>query len=161
VEFNGRKITDSRHLKLMVANAAPGEKVPVQVLREGSLKTLEVKVKELPGSDQLAKNDSSNSQDSDTLQGVAVSDLDSQAKQQFNIPEHVKGAVVTEVAPDSAAAEAGLKPGDVILEINHHAVKNADDAVKLTEHAKSKQTLLHVWSGQGSHYMVVDESKAG
>jgi serine protease Do len=125
------------------------------------MKTLEVKVKELPGSEQMAKNDAGKSQDTDTLQGVAVSDLDSQAKQQFNIPDHVKGAVVTEVAPDSAAAEAGLKPGDVILEINHHAVKSADDAVKLTEHAKSKQTLLHIWSGNGSHYVVVDESKAG
>ncbi|MGO8696926.1 MAG: DegQ family serine endoprotease [Limisphaerales bacterium] len=161
VEFNGHKITDSRHLKLMVASTVPGDKVPVQVLRDGSMKTLEVKVKELPGSEQMAKNDAGGSQDTDTLQGVAVSDLDSQAKQQFNIPDQVKGAVVTEVAPDSAAAEAGLKPGDVILEINHHAVKSADDAVKLTEHAKSKQTLLHVWSGNGSHYVVVDESKAG
>jgi serine protease Do len=161
VEFNGHKVDDSRHLKLAVANTVPGEKVPVEVLRNGSTKTLDVKVKELPGTEQLARNGSDKEPDTDTLQGVEVGDLNAQAHQQFNIPNHVNGAVVMEVAPDSAAAEAGLKPGDVILEINHHAVKNADDAVSLTEHAKDRQTLLQVWSGNGSHYLVVNESKAG
>jgi serine protease Do len=161
LEFNGHKVADSRHLKLVVANTMPGDKVPLEILRDGSTKTLEVKVKELPGSESLAKNDSDNSQDTETLQGVGVGDLNPDAHQQFNIPEHVHGAVVTDVAPDSAAAEAGLKPGDVILDINHHPVKSAEDAVKLTEHAKDRVTLLHVWSGHGSHYLVVDESKAG
>jgi hypothetical protein len=47
------------------------------------------------------------------------------------------------------------------VEINHHSVKSAQDAMRLTEHAKNKTTLLHVWNGEGSHYIVVDESKAG
>ena len=63
---------------------------------------------------------------------------------------------------DSPAAEAGLKPGDVIQEINHHAVKNADEAVQLTTKTTSKKTLVRVWENGGSHYVVVDEStKAG
>jgi serine protease Do len=90
-----------------------------------------------------------------------VEDIDAQGRQQLKIPDNVKGAVVTEVAPNSASAEAGLQPGDVITEINHHSVSSANDAVRLTEHAKEKTTLLHVWSKQGTHYMVVDESKAG
>jgi len=162
LSFNNHSVTDSRHLKLEVASTAPGDTVPVQVLRDGETKTLDVKVKTLPGNDQLAKADSDPSESSDTLQGVGVADLDSQARQQYNVPTHIKGAVVSQVDPNSAAAEAGLKPGDVITEINRHPVKSADDAVKLTEHAKEKTTLLHVWSGNGSHYLVVDESnKAG
>jgi serine protease Do len=160
--FNGKPVTDSRHLKMEVALIAPGEKVAVKVLRDGSAKTLEVRVGDWPGAEKVADNNSGDSDKSDTLQGVAVTDLDTQARQQFNIPDQVKkGAVVTQVDPDSAAAEAGLKPGDVILEINRHAVADADSAVKLTEHAKERTTLLHVWSGNSSHYMVVDESKAG
>ncbi len=161
LEFNHHKVTDSRHLRLEVAETAPGDRVPVEVLRDGSVRTLEVKVNELPGGEQVAANNSGHSDGSDTLQGVGVSDLDSHARQQFNIPDDIKGAVVTEVAPNSASAEAGLKPGDVIMEINHHHVGGAADAVRLTEHARDKTTLLHVWSKEGSHYLVVDESQTG
>jgi serine protease Do len=161
LEYNGHKVTDARHLRLEVAETAPGEHVAVEVLRDGSTKTLDVKVKELPGTQELASDNSEHNDGSDTLQGVAVSDIDDQARQQLSIPEHVKGAVVTEVAPNSASAEAGLKTGDVITEINHHRVADANDAVRLTEHAKEKTTLLHVWSKDGSHYLVVDENKAG
>jgi serine protease Do len=161
LQFNGHKVTDSRHLRLEVAEILPGESVPVEVLRNGSNKTLQVKVKEVPGEEQLASNNSENADSSDTLQGVGVSDIDSQARQQLNIPDNIKGAVVTEVAPNSASAAAGLKQGDVITEINHHEVASANDAVRLTEHAKSRTTLLHVWSKGGSHFIVVDESNAG
>jgi serine protease Do len=162
LEFNGHKVTDSRHLKLEVAETVPGDRIPVEVLRDGSTKSIEVKVQDLPGTEELASDKSDHSSDgSDTLQGVGVTDLDSQARQQLSIPDNVKGAVVTEVAPNSASAEAGLKPGDVITEINHHHVGSANDAVRLTEHVKDKTTLLHVWSKDGSHYLVVDENKAG
>jgi serine protease Do len=67
------------------------------------------------------------------------------------------------VDQDSPAFEAGLRPLDVIEEINHKPVKSAEDAVKLTENVKDKRTLLKVWSSagnrSGSHYVVVDESK--
>jgi serine protease Do len=160
-EFNGKKVTDSHHLKLEVARIAPGTKVPVTVLRDGSAKHLEVTIRELPGTEALAKNDAKKDSDEGTLNGVTVSDIDSQARQQFDLPGHVKGVVVTEVAPDSAAAEAGLKPGDVIQEINRKPVKTAEEAVKLTENPSDKTSLLRVWSKGGSRWIVVDESKAG
>jgi serine protease Do len=89
---------------------------------------------------------------------VQVADLDQQAHEQFNVPKDVKGAIVTQVDPGSAAAEAGLKSGDVIQEINRKPVKSADDAVKLTEKSDEKRTLVRVWQNGGSHYIVVDES---
>ena len=79
----------------------------------------------------------------------------------LKVPENVKGVVITEVQPDSPAAEAGLKQGDVIQEINRHPVKTAEEAVRMTENAKDKVTLLRIWSNGGSHYVVVDESKVG
>lgn len=162
-EFNGKKVTDSRHLKLEVARTHPGDSVSVKVLRDGSAKNFEVAVKELPGTERLAKNDNQNKEDDNgTLNGVTVSDLDGQARQQFDIPGNLRsGVIITDVQPDSGAAEAGLKPGDVILEINRHPVKTAEEAVKLTENTDSKKTLLRVWRDGGSRFVVVDESKAG
>lgn len=161
LEFDGKKVTDSRHLKLQVARTKPGESAPVRLMRDGATRTMHVTVGELPGAEQVAKAGSPGKEDNGTLNGVTVSDLDSGARQQFNLPGGVKGVVITDVDPTSAAAEVGLKPGDIIQEINRKPVKTAEEAVKLTENTDNKVTLLRVWSNGGSHYVVVDESKAG
>ena len=159
MKFDGKKVTDSRKLQLTVAETKPGTTVPVEVLRNGKEKTLTVTVKQLPGSEELAQNDNANGEDTGTLNGVAVGDLDQRTRREFNIPKDVQGAVITQVEPDSAAAQAGLKPGDVIQSINRHPVKNADEAVRLTEHTTKKKTLLRLWANGGSHYVVVDENQ--
>lgn len=162
VQFNGKKIADSRQLKLLVAEAKPSSDVPVTILRNGSTQTLHVTVGQLPGQEHLAQANPAKGGNTGTLKGVAVGDLDTQVRQEFKIPANVQGALVTEVQPDSPAAEAGLKPGDVIESINRHAVKNAEQAVQLTENAtNNKETLLRIWSNGGSRYLVVNENQAG
>ncbi len=161
LQFDGKKVQDSRQLQLTVAETKPDTKVPLEVLRNGEKKTLEVTVGKLPGSPQMASANSENNPDTGTLRGVGVSDLDSQVRQEFKIPSNVQGAVVTEVKPDSAAAEAGLQPGDVIQSIDRHPVNNANQALQLTQNSKDKETLLRIWSQGGSHYVVVNESQTG
>ncbi|MBX3733305.1 MAG: DegQ family serine endoprotease [Verrucomicrobiae bacterium] len=154
--LGGRDVRDSRQLKLAVSRIRPGETAQVQVLRDGKMKTMKVRVGELPGEASVAK--ASPAADEGTLNGVGVTDLDARTRRQYNIPAGVGGAVITEVAPDSAAAEAGLQPGDVVLEINRTEVKDAGDAVRLTEDPEDRTTLLKVWSRGGTRYVVVDES---
>ena len=161
LEFNGKPVRDSRQLKLQVARVKPSESVPVKVLRNGTTKTIEVTVNELPGSENLAAADIRSGADGEALKGVAVVDLDAQTRRQLNIPGNVQGVVVTEVQDNSAASEAGLKPGDVVIEINRQPVKSAEEAVKLTENPKDRTTLLRIWSKGASRYIVVDESNAG
>jgi serine protease Do len=161
LEFNGKPVKDSQHLKLAVGSTAPGTKAPLKVLRNGSTKELTVTLKELP-SDQMASKDGNATNDTDALNGVTVGDIDSSVREQFDIPRDLKGAVVTDVDPDSASYAAGLRPGDVIQEIDRKAVTNSEEAVKLSENIKNKASiLLRVWSKGGSHYLVVDESKVG
>lgn len=161
-EFNGKKITDSRRLKLDVGRAAPGDKVELKVLRGGDTKTLQVTVREMPGTPKMAKNDSNGeSEDTGVLNGVAVADINAQLRGSMSLPNNLKGAVVSEVKPDSAAANAGLREGDVIQEINRKPVRSADDAIQLTQKTDKKRTLLKVWREGNSRYVVVDETEAG
>jgi serine protease Do len=162
--FNGKPVSDSRHLKLQVAMVAPGTTVPVKILRDGREQSLKVTLKELPGTEQLAKSDNGKGDNNDALNGVGVSDMDAAARTQLGLPRDVQGALVTSVDQDSPAYEAGLRQGDVIEEINRSPVHNSEDAVKMTENMKEKVILLKVWTKLGdrggSRYIVVDESKS-
>jgi len=86
--------------------------------------------------------------------------LSSQVRQLIKIPRHVQGAVVLDLHAYSAAAQAGLRPGDVIEAINRQDVRNADEVSRLTQSARHKRTLLRVWSNSGSHFLLVNESPA-
>ena len=133
--------------------------MPLKFIRDGASKTLEVTVKELPG-DKLAKASSTTDATEDALHGVGVVDLNVASRAELKVPQRINGALVSQVEPDSAAYEAGLRPGDVITEINRKPVKNAEQAVAACEKPADKQTLVRVWSHGGSRYVVVNETKA-
>jgi len=159
VELNGTPVKDSRNLKLMVGRLAPGDKATVKTLRDGKEKIFTLTLKEMPEQKLASDNSRSEEGDSDALNGVAVGDIDAAARSQFNLAENVKGAVITDVDPNSASYEAGLRPGDVIQEIDHKRVTNAEEAVSVSKHVKAKQVLVRVWSHGGSRYVVVNEGK--
>ena len=64
---------------------------------------------------------------SSVLSGVSVEDLDAQSSKELGLPANAQGVVVTNVDPASPAAEAGLRRGDVIQEVNRKPVKNTSD----------------------------------
>ncbi len=162
---NGQTITDANQLTLAVTAVAPGTKLDLEILRDGKKTQLTAKTGERPKSrnarggaseeDAIAKN-----ADEGVLNGVAVDDLDPKIRRQMNYPEGLKGAVITNVDPQSAAAKAGLRAGDVILEINRQPVASAEDAVELSSKAEGKKTLLRLWSRGSKVFAVVDESQS-
>ncbi|MBV9488275.1 MAG: DegQ family serine endoprotease [Verrucomicrobia bacterium] len=164
LKFNNQPVEDANQLKLRVAETAPGTTVPVEVDRNGQAKTFNVTLQEMSGN-RLADNDTqgapSGSGQNESLTGVTVTNLDSQARSQYQVPDSVQGALVSEVDPNSAAYEAGLRPGDVITEINHHAVRVAADAVNLTQNTPKGETLVKVWSQGGARYVAVPTGSSG
>jgi serine protease Do len=157
LEFDGKEVRDSRNLKLQVAQTGPNKEVPVKVSRDGKIKELTVKLKEFPQDKELARKSPGESQSGDVTDGITVDDLTAAARQQFNIPSHVKGALVVDVEPGSPGAEAGLRPGDVIQEVNRKPVKNSEEAVALSENLKD-DALLRVWSRGGSRFVVLQKT---
>jgi len=166
VEFNGKKVTDADNLSLMVSECSPGTEAAVKLIRNGHEKNFTVKLAELPGQvgqNSNGRNTGPGNSNNDALDGVTVSDLDPQSRQELRIPADVQGAVVTEVGPDSNSADAGLQQGDVIVEINHQPVKDAEEAVKLCTQAKGDRILIRVWRHSGNFsgmtYLSVDNTK--
>jgi serine protease Do len=155
-QFNGKKVTDSRHLRLMVAQTPPDTEVKLEVIRDGKTRNLTVKLGELP-KEGLARAGGGLQKGAggDVLDGVTVDDLDARTRRQFNIPSGVEGAVVVNVDQNSPSAAAGLRPGDVIVEINRRPVTSADEAVRLSKGLEGDTVLLRVWSQGGSRYVVV------
>jgi serine protease Do len=160
VQFNGQSIQNASQLKLLVAQTGPGIPVPVEVMRNGEKSTFHVTLKELPNIEMASANlpNSQNSTSRDALHGVAVANLGSQSRAEMRLPDYVHGALVTEVDPASPAYDAGLRSGDVILEIDHHTVKDAQDAVKDTAKPMGHETLVRIWSQGSIRYISVPES---
>jgi serine protease Do len=107
---------------------------------------------------------SSQSKETDALDGVTVGDIDSDARAQLQIPSDIHGALVTDVQEGSHSAGAGLQKGDVILSIDKHPVSSADEAVKLSSDAKGPYITLKVWGREGdlagTRFISVDNTKS-
>ncbi|MGA2656591.1 MAG: Do family serine endopeptidase [Verrucomicrobiota bacterium] len=177
-QMNGRKLADSRSLHLLVAQTPPGTRVDLRVLRtrpghKPTEETLAAKLGELPSEIRAARNDGAarspakprSQSNFDALDGVEVADLDARTRRQFDVPANIRGALVVGVDQESNAAEAGVRPGEVILEIDRHPVTHADAAVALSEKAKGDQILLRLWSQPagggpaGTRFLPVDNIK--
>jgi serine protease Do len=157
-QVNGQPIEGASQLKLRVAESLPGSKVQLTVNRSGETKSFDVTLSNLPDNKVAKTDDQSGNGKTEALAGVGVADLDQNTRAQLNIPAQVQGAIITEVSPDSAAYQAGLRTGDVITELNRKPVKSAQDAIADTEKPSGNQTLVKVWTKSGSHYLTVDES---
>lgn len=154
--FNGQKVTNGSALQVDVSQVAPGTTVHFGVLRNGSTQEIGVKVGTYyPNGTQVASNDGSGQGQNSGKLGLAVGDLTQDARQQLQIPGSVQGAVVEQVRPASPADDAGLQPGDVILEVNRKATDNASQFVSQVHSSAAGDLLLLVWSHGNASYRTV------
>jgi len=148
VSFGGREIEEMETLPRVVATTAVGSEVDVTVLRKGDRKTLEVTLGELGG-------DVAKAQDEGTPQtsafGLQVQELTPDIAEQLGL-EAAEGVVITGVKSGSPAEEAGLRRGDVVLEVNQQAVDGVD-AFRDALAGKSKGALLLVRRGEAEIFV--------
>jgi len=158
--LDGRPVDSASRLSLAVGEMAPGTRVTLDVLRDGKTEQFAVTTVSKPAGDGRGADGQAlaPADDEGVLNGVGVGDIDASARRDLNLPERLSGAVITSVDPGSASARAGLREGDVILEINRHPVDSAKAAVDLSAGATGRKTLVKLWSHGNTVYVVVDET---
>ena len=153
--LNGQKVANSSALQVAVSELAPGTAISLGVLRDGKPTTVSVTIGTYGGDHQELADDDNGAPQSGKL-GLAVADLTQDVRQQLQAPENMHGAVVQNVRPASPADDAGLQPGDVILEVNRKPTESADQFVSQV-HGDSNggDLLLLVWSKGNASYRTV------
>jgi len=148
VEFDRRPIKDSTDLPQQVARVAPGTAVQVKIIRDGKETTLPLTVGEMKETEVAAA-----AQEGEL--GLTVQPLTPQLAENLGL-ERKDGLVISAVKPGSAAEEAGLRSGDVVVEINRQPVKNlADYNREIARNEKAKSVLFLVRRGQNSLFLAL------
>jgi serine protease Do len=141
LELNGNAMTDSNELRNTISMMQPGETVKLKIARNGNTQNVNVKLGELPNSNEQAENQQEGAS-KDALEGVSVDNLDADTAKQLGLPASTKGVVVTGIDPASAKADSGLRDGDVIQEVNHRPVHNVAEFQHAMRKAGNDALLL-------------------
>jgi len=160
-ELNGQKILNGSALQVQVSEMTPGTKVALGILRNGQPQTVNVTLGEYHKPGEMASNDNSSGPNSGKL-GLAVGDLTAQEREQLNIPASVHGVAIESVRPGSPADEAGLQPGDVIVEVDRQPAASASQFVnEVHQNPDGKDLLLLVWAKGNESFITVRPASMG
>jgi len=158
--INGNPVEDVNTFRLAVAGFAPGTTVHLKVARNGQ--NLDVPVTlgeynlEAEGNGKGQDNNLPGAGEKGAMRGVSVQTLNSDLRQQLQLPEGIAGVVITDVDSDSPAAAAGLEQGAVIVQVNHKPVNSVAEFNSAVRSGASKDsTLLLVRTQQGTRFVVV------
>jgi serine protease Do len=154
--IDGEAISDFSQFRLHIADAAPNSTVHLKVMRNSKVMDVPVTLAQLKEDNQVASNDGDSKGADGGMTGVQIENLTPQIAQQLEVSAQTQGVVVSQVSPDSAAAEAGLARGDVVVEVNRHAVHNTQEFQKAMSQANGGSTLLLVNRGKQVLYMAVE-----
>jgi serine protease Do len=141
VEFNGVKIKEMSELPKRVAMTPPGTESEIKLIRNGREKTVKLRLGELPDSGAAISSRGGDQRNIEEGLGITVQEITPQIRRMFNIRES-EGVIVTNVEQGSVAWDAGLRRGDIILEINKKPVRNLSEYRKVIGSIKQGQTVL-------------------
>lgn len=145
--FAGKEIKDARQLQMIVADTPAGQKVEMEIFRDGKPYKLAVT---LAGSDSAAMKPKSVAPQSGWF-GMTVEELPRNLR-----VRGLSGVIVTEVEPDGIAAEAGIRPGDVIVSVNQKRIASLSDYARIMKEAERKDSVaLLVKRGDSSIYFAL------
>ena len=167
VEFDGRPIDQMRQLPRVVAETEVGRTVDIKLWRENREMTVKVKVAALQEEEEKVaaaptRGETAKASEKIVPLGVTVAEIDDRAREKYTLEKDAKGVVITDVEPGGPAGEAGIKPGEVIVEIGQERITSpAQFAAKVKDlkGAGGKPVLLLVEGDSGLRFVAVRPAK--
>jgi serine protease Do len=155
-EFQGQRIDDSARLRNLVAQAVPGSTVRFKVWRDGAERELTATLAEMdPKAVSSSGTRGQSGPAGGALSGVRVENLTPETTRRLNLPQTARGVVITEVDPDSGAADAGLQRGDVIEDVNRQPIATVSEFEAALQKTGKQSVLLRVRRQSGASFVVV------
>jgi serine protease Do len=148
-QIDGRKIEYGADVVDYVSSQAIGTKVNLNYLRGGKAMTTAVSLGELPGADEAKLADSGKI-------GLGLQTLTPEIAGSLGLSANTKGAVITDVSDGSPAARAGLKEGEVVVEVDRKPVASAEDAVSALRVQRNGGHLIRVRGASGVRFVTVN-----
>ena len=155
VGFDGEKISDVNQFRMLAAEAVPGDKIDVVLIREGKKKTIKLEVGER-GTETAGSSIEDDAEDiSPLFLGVGLQSLQDEYRDALELPNDVDGVIITDVQRGTPAAEAGLRRGDVIVEVNKKQIENLDDFRDVMNDYNEDRVMVVLYRGGGYFYSMI------
>jgi serine protease Do len=151
LSFDGKKIEDSSELPRVVASTPVGKEVNIQLFRNGKTISVQAKIAEM----EEKKKEAEKERPLEKPVGILVQDVTPEIARSLGM-ERPRGIVVAQIEPGSPADEAGMRRGDVILEVDRKPIENVEAFRKVIREAKENTVLLFlIRRGEGNIYLTV------
>jgi serine protease Do len=159
LQYNGKVVEDTGHLRNMVSQTPIGTKVHVKLLRQKKEVEVDVVIAELPkkmaeAPSRNTEESEENQEESSALTGLVVRELTPDLAARLGIDENENGVVVVKVDTDSKLFEAGIRPGDIVLQINQKNIATIEDYKKAASKIRSKERVLLLIRRKGEDLFV-------
>ncbi len=158
-KLDGQQVEGSSELTAAITTMNPGTAVALELFRDGKPMNIKVTLGERPSN--LSARGNLPGPSEGTLRGISVQNLTPDIREQMSAPPSVKGVVITEIAPNSPAAQAGLQAGIIIQSINRQAVNSVADFNRLAAGAKGEVLLRVYYQGTGRFIVISSNSDSG
>jgi serine protease Do len=155
LDLNGKPVEDVSSFAIDISMMAPGSSVKLTIWRNGARREIAVQLGTMPPEAGKRHQPALPEAAGSALEGVSVENLTPEVVQELKLSPKTTGVVVTDVAPDSAAAAAGIERGDVIQEVNRRRVADVSQYVTAVSRADKRPVLLLIERNGSTEFVTV------
>jgi len=159
VKVNSLEIKDVAHIRFVISEINPNTETDITIIRDGEELVLTAKLKTMD--DPNVTNLKNDNLENSLLKGIHFFNIPKELRARLKLDKKTKGVIVKRVDNDSVAYIAGIKIGDIIVEINKTQIENLKDLNKIISKLKNNNLLLRLIRNGYARYMVLKNNKKG